>query len=76
MKGISYISTPRPGAKRGGGAGIVLNLNEKTLHAFHLFRSCYLAKGNLRKRKFLKSIPAPPLSVPCGGTRTHMFTTA
>ena len=29
MKGISYISTPRPGAKRGGGAGIALNLNEK-----------------------------------------------
>ena len=25
MKGISYISTPRPGAKRGGGAGIPLN---------------------------------------------------
>ena len=25
MKGISYISTPRPGAKRGGGAGIALN---------------------------------------------------
>ena len=25
MKGIAYISTPRPGAKRGGGAGIALN---------------------------------------------------
>ena len=28
MKGISYISTPRPGAKRGGGAGIAFNLNQ------------------------------------------------
>ena len=28
MKGISYISTPRPGARRGGGAGIAFNLNK------------------------------------------------
>ena len=25
IKGISYISTPRPGKKRGGGAGICVN---------------------------------------------------
>ena len=25
MGGISYMSTPRPGAKRGGGAGIAYN---------------------------------------------------
>ena len=25
MSGISYISTPRPGARRGGGAGIAFN---------------------------------------------------
>ena len=28
MRGILYISTPRPGAKRGGGAGIAFNLNQ------------------------------------------------
>ena len=27
MSNISYISTPRPGAKRGGGAGIAINTN-------------------------------------------------
>ena len=31
VKGISYISTPRPGAKHGGGAGIAFNLNQNML---------------------------------------------
>ena len=31
MEGIQYISTPRPGAKRGGGATIAVRLEKFTI---------------------------------------------
>ena len=36
MKGINYISTPRPGKKRGGGAAIAANPNHFTLTKIHI----------------------------------------
>ena len=36
MKGISYISTPRPGAKRGGGAGIAFNPTNFTVSKLNI----------------------------------------
>ena len=36
MGGISYISTPRPGAKRGGGAGIAFNPSRFTVSKLNI----------------------------------------
>ena len=36
MKGISYISTPRPGVKRGGGAALALNPNRFSLSKLNI----------------------------------------
>ena len=37
MKSISYISTPRPGARRGGGAGIAFNSTNFTVSKLNIF---------------------------------------
>ena len=37
MEGISYISTPRPGAKRGGGAGIAFYSGRFTFSKLNIF---------------------------------------
>ena len=36
MSGIKYISTPRPGAQRGGGAGIAVRLEKFTISKLNI----------------------------------------
>lgn len=36
MKGIKYISTPRPGKKRGGGAAIAVKLEKFTISKLNI----------------------------------------
>ena len=52
MKGIKYISTPRPGAKRGGGAAIAVRLEKFTISKLNISipRSVEVVWGLLRPK--------------------------
>ena len=53
LKGIEYISTPRPGARRGGGVGIAVNMKDFHLSKLNIKipKSLEIVWGMLKPKK-------------------------